>query len=115
MESVKELQEELRYYLSFSDKEVFKGVFPPEETSTIPTEEANPQSTGTTPVSNPEEEATVGVTREPTTERRSPIFRGWEKVLHLSQPMVAAGQIPHLSRFPRLRFCNWEEKFIQIL
>ena len=36
----------MRCYLFFSDEEVFKGVVPPEEACTIPTEEANPQSTG---------------------------------------------------------------------
>ena len=57
---MKELQEEMRCYHSFSDKEAFKGMVPPEETSAILTEEANPQSTGTTPARTPEEEATVG-------------------------------------------------------
>ena len=55
---------------------------PPEETSAILTEEADPQSAGTTPASTPEEEAIVGVAREPAAERRSPKFLGWEKVLH---------------------------------
>ena len=113
VESVKELQEEMRCYLSFSDKEVFKGVVPPEETSAIPTEEANPQS-AMTPTGTPEEQATVGAVREPAAERRSPKFPGWEKVLHPSQPVVAAGQIPHPSRGPRLGFCNWEERMVQI-
>ena len=45
----------------------------------------------------------VGATREPALERRCPKFLGWEKVLHLSWLMVAAGQIPHPSRGPRLR------------
>ena len=82
-EIVKELQEEMRCYLSFLDEEVLKGMIPLEETFTIPTEETNPQST-TTPASTPEEEATVGVAREPAAERRSPKFLGWEKVLHPS-------------------------------
>ena len=37
-ESVKELWEEMRCYLSFSDKEVFEGVTPLEEVSTDPAE-----------------------------------------------------------------------------
>ena len=45
----------MRCYLSFSDEEVFKGVVPPGEMSTIPTEEANPQSARTTPAGTPEE------------------------------------------------------------
>ena len=111
--SVRELQEEMRCYLSFSDEEVFKGMVLPEEMSTIPTEEANTQTTGTTPARTPEEEATVGTAREPAVEKRPPNkFPGWEKVLHPSQPMVAAGQISHPLRSPRLRFCNWEERLV---
>ena len=45
---------------------------PPGEMSTIRTEEANPQNAGTTPVGIPEEEATMGMAREPAVERRPP-------------------------------------------
>ena len=41
-ESVKELWEEMRCYLSFSGKEVFEGVTPPEEMSANTAEEAKP-------------------------------------------------------------------------
>ena len=107
-ESVKELQEEMRCYLS-SDEEVLKGMVPLEEMSAVPTEEANPRSTEM-PVGTPEEQATMMVVREPAAERRSPKFLGWEKILHPSWPMVAAGQIPHPSRGPRLR----EERMVWI-
>ena len=40
-ESVQELREEVRWYLSFTDKEVFKGVALPEEE-----EEESPQTPG---------------------------------------------------------------------
>ena len=94
-ENVKELQEEMRCYLSFLDEEVFKGMDLQEEMSAKPTEKADPQSARTTPVSTPEEEATVGTAKESIAEKRPPIkFLGWEKVLHPSQPMVAARQIP---------------------
>ena len=43
-ESVKELWEEMKCYLSFSDEEVFKGVTLPEETSANPVKEAEPHS-----------------------------------------------------------------------
>ena len=110
-ESVKELWEEMRYCLSFSNKEVFKGIVPLEETSAIPTEEANPQSAGTTPASTPKKEATMGMAKEPATEGRPPNkFLAWEKVLHPTLPMVAAGQIPCLSKGPRLR----KERIVQI-
>ena len=60
----------MRYYLSFSDEEVFKGMAIPEETSAKPTEEADPQSASTTPVSTPEEEATMGTAKESIVEKR---------------------------------------------
>ena len=73
-ESVKELREEMRCYLSFSDKEVLKGM-DPLEMSTIPTEEANPQSTAT-PAGTSKEQVTVREVREPAAERKSPKFLG---------------------------------------
>ena len=72
-ESLKELQEEMRCYLSFSDEEVLKGMDPLEEKSAIPTEEANPQS-AMTPASTPEEQVTVRAVREQAAERKSPKF-----------------------------------------
>ena len=39
---------------------------------------------------------------------------GWEKVLHASWSVVAAGQIPPPSRGPRPRPCNWGEGLVQI-
>ena len=50
----------MRCYLSFTDEEVLKGMVPLEEMSVIPTEEASPQNTRTTPAGTPEEEATMG-------------------------------------------------------
>ena len=100
--SMIELQEEMECYLSFSDKDVFKGVAPPEETSIIPPEEVTPQSTQPTPASTPVKEAAVDMAVEPAAEKRPPNkFPGWEKVLHPSRPVVADRQIPPLSRGPR--------------
>ena len=69
-EGVKELWEEMRCYLSFLDEEVFKGMVPPEEMSTILPVEADPQSARTTSAGTPEEEATMGMDREPAVEKR---------------------------------------------
>ena len=81
--------------------------------STIPTEEADPQSTMTS-AGTPEEQVTVRAVREPAAERRAPKFLSWEKVLHPSQPVMAASQIPWPSRGPRLRLCDWEERMVQV-
>ena len=38
---------------------------------------------------------------EPVPEGRAPKFVGWEKVLHPSQPVVAAGDIPSTNQDPK--------------
>ena len=108
VESVKELQEEMRCYLSFSDKEVFKGVTPPEEMSANPAEKAKPHSMATMPAIAPKVQAATKASQEPATERKSPKFPRWEKVLHPSQPVVAVGQLPHLSGSLQQRSHNWQ-------
>ena len=97
-ESVKELREEMRCYLSFLDKEVFEGVTPLVETSSNPAEEAKPHSMTTMPAIASKEQATRKTSQELAKERKSPKFPRWEKVLHPSQPVVVTGQLPHLSR-----------------
>ena len=101
-ESMIELWGEMECYLSFSDEDMFKGVAPPEETSVIPQGEVTPQSAKPTAPGTPAKEAAVGMTLEPTAEKRPPNkFPGWEKVLHPSRPVVTAGEISPLPRGPR--------------
>ena len=81
--SVLELREEVKWYLSFTDKEVFQGVALPKK------EEKE----------SPETLAAVGIPKvppvpEPSQEERAPKFLGWDKVLHPSQPVLATGEIP---------------------
>ena len=40
---------------------------------------------------------------EPALEGGAPKFLGWEKVLHPSPPVVATGDVPQLTRTPRLK------------
>ena len=70
--SVLELREEVRWYLSFTNKEVFRKVALPKE------EEESLQTPG--PTDLPE----APCMPEPVLERRAPKFVGWEKVLHPS-------------------------------
>ena len=97
-ESVKELPEEMRCYLSFSDKEVFEGVTPLEEMSINPAWGGQASQHDHYACHCPKEQATRKASQEPVMERKSPKFPGWEKVLHPSWPAVAAGQLPHPSR-----------------
>ena len=107
-ESVKELQEEMRCYLSFSDKEVFKGVTPLEETSAKPVEKAKTPSIAATPASTAKVQAAMKASQEPPAERKSPKFPRWEKVLHPSQPVVAVEQLPCLSGSPEWKSHSWQ-------
>ena len=102
LESMLELWEEMECYLSFSDKDVFKGIAPPEETPIIPPKEVTPESAQPTPADVPVKEATMDTTMEPAVERR-PLnkFPGWEKVLHPSRPVAIARQISPLLKGPR--------------
>ena len=97
--SVVELREEMKCYISFSDKDVFSGVALLEESPITPPKEATLEGAQPAPANSPVKEATMDVTMEPTREKK-PLnqFPGWEKVLHPSRQVVAAGQIPPLSR-----------------
>ena len=71
----------MRCYLSFSDKDVFKGEALPEQTPIIPPKEVTPQSAQPTPASTPMKEAIMDTTMEPAEEKRPPNkFPGWEKL-----------------------------------
>ena len=97
-ESVKKLREEMRCYLSFTDKEVFEGVTPLEGMPTSLVEESQPPSETATPVITPKESTARKTPQELAKERKCPKFPRWEKVLHPFQPVSVAGQPPHPSR-----------------
>ena len=84
-ESVLELREEVKWYLSFTKEEVFKGVALPEEEK-----EESLQAPGLANLPK------APCMPEPGPESRAPKFAGWERVLHLSQPVVATRDIPNL-------------------
>ena len=116
-ESVKELREEMRCYLSFTDQEVFEGVTPLEGMPTGPTEESQPPSETATPVSTPKESTTKETHQELTKERRCSKFPGWEKVIHPSWPVAVAGQPPCPSRglewtYPLVATCDLPMKTV---
>ena len=60
-------------------------------------EEESPQTPGATDFSE------AHCVPEPVPEERAPKFMGWEKVLHPSWPVVAAGDIPQPARTPELK------------
>ena len=76
--SVLELREEVKWYLSFTNEEVFWGVALPKEEG-----EESLQTPGPTDFHE------APHMPEPAPKRRTPKFVRWEKVLHPSQPVVA--------------------------
>ena len=88
--STLELREEVKWYLSFTDEEIFQGVALPEKE-----EEESPKTLSTADVPN------TPCVLEPSPEERAPKFLGWEKVLHPSQPVVATGEIPQPTEVSR--------------
>ena len=88
---MKELREEVKWYLSFSDEEVFQGV-------ALPKKEED-QSPETLPTNVPK----TPCAPESGTERRGPKFLGWENVLYPSRPVVAAGEISKPSKASKPR------------
>ena len=90
--SILELREEVKWYLSFTDEDVFWGVALPKKE-----EEDSPQTLCTTDISK------AHCAPKPALEGRAPKFLGWEKVLHPSQQVVTAGEISQLTRTLRLK------------
>ena len=91
-ESVLELREEVKWYLSFTDEEVFQGMALLKKE-----EEGSPQTLLAADI--PEAHHAP----EPAPEEIAPKCLGWEKVLHPSQPVVATGEIPQATRSLRLK------------
>ena len=85
-ESVKELREEMRCYLSFTDHEVFEGMIPPEETIPDPVKESHLASEMDMIVDVPKESATRKTLQGLDQERKCPKFPdGRRSYIHPSQ------------------------------
>ena len=68
--SVIEVWEEMKCYVSFSDKDVFSGMAHPEEPLVTPPKEDTPESTWPTVANPPVKEATVDVSMKPPGEKK---------------------------------------------
>ena len=79
-----ELREEVKWYLSFTDEEVFCGVALPKKE-----EEDSQQTLCASDISN------THCAPEPALGERAPKFLGWEKVLHPSHQWWLLGRSPN--------------------
>ena len=93
-ESVAKLRREVGFYLSFMDEEVYQGV-------DLPTGEGNKPSAPTAAATD-----TSGTTTAVETlsiQRAALNYPGWDTVLHPSQLVIAAGEVPQLTTVPRAK------------
>ena len=90
-ESVAELRREVGFYLSFIDEEVFRGVDLPEK------EGSKPSAPTATAADTPGTTATVEIL---PIQRAAPNYARWDTVLHPSQPVIAAGEVPQPTPAP---------------
>ena len=84
-ESVAKLKREVGFYLSFMDEEVFQGVDLPKEEGSKP---SAPTAAATDTSSATAAEETLSI------QRVAQNYAGWDTVLHPSQPVMAAGEVP---------------------
>ena len=93
-ESIAELRREVGFYLSFMDEEVFHGIDLPEE------EGSNPSVPTTTTADAP---GATDTPKVPPIPKAAPKYAGWDTVVHLSWPVVAAGETPQPITMPRMK------------
>ena len=87
-----ELREEVEWYLTFTDEEVFQGV---------PIPEVYEEKGLTTP--SPTNIPKTLLILEPQPKEQTTKFIGWDKVLHPSWPVITAGKTPQPTQTLRPR------------
>ena len=87
-ESIAELRKEVGFYLSYTDKEVFRGIDLPNE------EGSNPSAPAATTADAP---GTTDTPEVPPIPKVAPKYAGRDTVVHPSRPVVATGEIPQLT------------------
>ena len=78
-------KEDVGFYLSFMDKEVFWGIDLPEE------EGSNPSAPATATADTP---GATNTPEAPPIPKAAPKYARWDTVVHPSQPVVAPGETP---------------------
>ena len=99
-----ELRREVKFYLSFTDEEDFRGVDLPKKEESCPMVPATTDVTTTANIPGTTDVPEAQPVLKPTLEKKAPKYAGWEKVLHPSQTVLAAaGEIPQKSTMLKLR------------
>ena len=102
-ESIMELRREVGFYLSFTDEEVFRGVDLPKKEESCPMAPTTTNIITTTDIPSTTDVPGTQPVPKPTLEKKAPQYAGWEKVLHPSQLVLAAREIPQPPTIPMWR------------
>ena len=102
-ESVLELRKEVKFYLSFTDEEVLRGVPLPEEEEDSPMVSATADVTTTVNIPSATDAPEAQPVLKAMLEEKAPKFARWEKIIHPSQPVLATREIPQPSTIPKVR------------
>ena len=98
-----ELRREVGFYLSFTDEEVFRGVDLPEKEESCPMAPTTANIITTTDIPSTTDVLEIPPVPKPMPEKKAPQYARWKKVLHPSQPVLAAGEIPQPPTMPKWR------------
>ena len=93
-ESIMELRREVRFSLSFTDEEVFRGVDLSKKEESCPMAPATTKVITTTDIPSATNVLEAQPVPKPMPEKKAPKYAGLEKVLHPSWPVLATGEIP---------------------
>ena len=99
----------VKFYLSFTDEEVYRGVDLPKKEENCPMVPTTANIITTTDIPGATNVPEVQPVPKPMPEKKAPKYAGWEKVLHPSQPVLAAGEIPHPPTMPK-----WKGRALQL-
>ena len=103
VESIWKLKREVKFYLSFTDEEVFRGVPLPEEEENSPMDSTTASVTTTADIPGTINAPETHTVLKVMPEEKAPKFARWEKIIHPSQPVLAARDIPQSSMIPKVR------------
>ena len=102
-ESIMELRREVKFYMSFTDEEVFRGVDLPKKQESCPMLPTTADVTTTANIPGTTDVPEVQPVPKPMPEKKDPKYARWEKVLHPSWLVLATREIPQPSMMLKSR------------
>ena len=98
-----ELRREIKFSLSFTDEEVFRGVDLPKKEESCPMVPTTADVTTATDIPGTTNVPEVQPVPKPMPEKKAPKYARWEKILHPFWPVLATRKIPKPAMMPKSR------------